>query len=382
MLAITIFIALLTSLSVIWWGPKWQVARSQNLSSKNRFDRENEARKTLAQIVGGVFLLAGIYSSVQAFRLQTQSVDLQREGQITDRYIRAVQQLGSTDAQNLPVRIGAIFALERIAHESKADYWPIMELLSAYVRNRSGPHLSREQIQTLQHFAETMPIGSVEQLGNAFTLDKHPYTVLRESLKPDHGYDYERSWPNEPAPEDIQAAMTVIGRRQLDYEGESWRPLNLRFVNLRGLELKGAHLEGADLEGANLQETDLSGACLCGANLRNVLMDSTRLNKTDLRRADLTGAVFLNTRDHGADLREAIIEWAGAPPHETKETEIGLEDSDTQGLLIGERIHPLKGSIQLEEDREISVPTSFPRDRPNSSCLQRSAQVLLSGTGK
>jgi len=48
----------------LWLLPKWQVARSQGLSAENRFDRENEARKTLAQIIGGVFVLAGLYSSL------------------------------------------------------------------------------------------------------------------------------------------------------------------------------------------------------------------------------------------------------------------------------------------------------------------------------
>src|SRR5689334_5118384 len=44
---------------LLWKLPKWQVARSTALTDDNRFDRENEARKTLAQIIGGVVLLAG-----------------------------------------------------------------------------------------------------------------------------------------------------------------------------------------------------------------------------------------------------------------------------------------------------------------------------------
>ena len=40
---------------------------------------------------------------------------LSREGQVTDRYTKAIEQLGS---DKLDVRIGGIYALERIAHDS------------------------------------------------------------------------------------------------------------------------------------------------------------------------------------------------------------------------------------------------------------------------
>jgi hypothetical protein len=60
----------------LWLLPKWQAARSRGLTDQNRFDRENEARKTLPQIIGGVLVMAGLYSSLQTF-------DLQRQGQIT-----------------------------------------------------------------------------------------------------------------------------------------------------------------------------------------------------------------------------------------------------------------------------------------------------------
>jgi uncharacterized membrane protein len=74
----------------LWLLSRWQVARSQGLTAGNRFDRENEARKTLAQIIGGVLVLAGLYSSLQTF-------DLQRQGQITDRFTKAIDQQGAVE---------------------------------------------------------------------------------------------------------------------------------------------------------------------------------------------------------------------------------------------------------------------------------------------
>jgi hypothetical protein len=68
-------------------------------------------------IIGGALVLAGLYSSVQTF-------DLAREGQITDRYTKAIEQLGAVQSASaagregddpvplVELRLGAIYALE------------------------------------------------------------------------------------------------------------------------------------------------------------------------------------------------------------------------------------------------------------------------------
>ena len=48
----------LVALLILWKLPRWQVGRVRGLNSKERFDRVNEARKTLATILGGIVLLA------------------------------------------------------------------------------------------------------------------------------------------------------------------------------------------------------------------------------------------------------------------------------------------------------------------------------------
>ena len=70
----------------------------------------------LAQILGGTALLSGLY-----FTWRTLQV-VNREGQITDRFIRAIDQLGATDDVGnrlFEIRLGGIYALERIARESQ-----------------------------------------------------------------------------------------------------------------------------------------------------------------------------------------------------------------------------------------------------------------------
>jgi hypothetical protein len=114
-----LFVIALLVVLALWWLPKLQATHSPGSAVENQFDRENEARKTLAQIIGGIFVLAGLYSSVKTF-------DLQRQGQITDRFTKAIDQLGAlapgggsgkneSPKINLGVRLGGIYALERVA---------------------------------------------------------------------------------------------------------------------------------------------------------------------------------------------------------------------------------------------------------------------------
>jgi hypothetical protein len=58
--------------------------------------------------------------------------DLQRR--ITESFSKAIEQLGS---DKLEVRLGGIYALERISQESPQDHWAVMENLTAFVRERT-----------------------------------------------------------------------------------------------------------------------------------------------------------------------------------------------------------------------------------------------------
>ena len=59
-----------------------------------------------------------------------------RLGHITERYTKAIEQLGS---KGLDVRLGGIYALERIAVDSARDHPTVVEVLSAFVREHSNP---------------------------------------------------------------------------------------------------------------------------------------------------------------------------------------------------------------------------------------------------
>src|SRR5215208_1156741 len=69
-----------------------------------------------------------------------ETLRLTEQGQITERFTRAIEQLGATDdkgEKKVEIRLGGIYALERISRESENDYWPIMQILAAYVREHA-----------------------------------------------------------------------------------------------------------------------------------------------------------------------------------------------------------------------------------------------------
>ena len=89
---------------------------------------ENELRNNYAQTLGGLVILLGVYFT-------WRNLQLAEDGKITDRYSSAIAQLGN---RNMTVRIGGIYALERIARDSQKDHWTVMEALCAFIRYESN----------------------------------------------------------------------------------------------------------------------------------------------------------------------------------------------------------------------------------------------------
>ncbi len=277
---------------VMWFVPKLQARFSEGVNADNFFDRENNARKTLAQIVGGIFVLAGLYSSVKTFDLQQQSARLQQEGQITDRFSKAIDQLGSVSAAggtdrfgrpniNLEMRLGGIYALERIASDSPRDHWTIMEVLMTYVRENSPiSHPARQ------------------------AKEPHPQTKTGNTAVAGAAEEADTARPHTRT--DIQAILTVIGRRDTTLDPPN-RQLDLSAADLAGSSLKEGIFQNALLIQSNLSGSDLMDANLESADLENANLESASLVGADLRGAVLRGADLKGTDLSGADLSGAIV---------------------------------------------------------------------------
>jgi hypothetical protein len=78
----------------------------------------------LAAPVAFITAGAALRQASIAGKRHLEQTNADRERRITDSFTKAVELLGKPE---LEVRLGAIYALERIARESKRDYWPIIE---------------------------------------------------------------------------------------------------------------------------------------------------------------------------------------------------------------------------------------------------------------
>jgi hypothetical protein len=118
---------------------RWDLGvRAAQLSAAETANAVNQIRSAVVQGLGAVVVLAGAYvgwrqlqHNIEATQAQ---MELQRQGTVTDRYTRAVDQLASTDQT---IRVGAIHALNRIAHEAVPERDGVAALLATYVRVRT-----------------------------------------------------------------------------------------------------------------------------------------------------------------------------------------------------------------------------------------------------
>jgi len=236
----------------------------KSLSLEERFDRINEARKTITQILGGAILLGGFYfnwsGQNQTAKDNLESQRIARNGQLIEGFTKATDRL---ETGTLDSRTVGILSLEPVAQEPGPNHWTAMEVLANYARTHAGN------------------VGSIEPL------------------------------QYRPKPEaDIQA-MTAVLRSWKRLEGDSW--LDLRNTNLAGADLNGANLAWADLFAANLQWVDLTGASLRGAYLKLAHLENAQLTGTCLNGADLSGASITP-----AELKEAW--WDGSTKFPTGTT--------------------------------------------------------------
>src|SRR6266511_1183039 len=310
---------------IVWKVPEWQVRAyhgrldagaiskltPQELIQlqKDLITAENNARATVAQILGGVALLLGLYATFKNVKVAQDNLRVTEEGKLTDRFSKAVELLGS---DKLDVRLGGIYALERIARDSLKDHWTVMEVLTAFVREQSR----KEQEKPPQW---------VEDEGYP-----EPYPVeayMREVV-------------------DVQAALTVICRRKWIEQERPHQRIDLsksflKGANLRGAKLHRAHLFDTNLEGADLIDAKLGGAYLCAARLK-----SASLNKADLSEADLRGSNLDGADLYGADLRGSNL--LAATLREVR----GLIWEQISEATIDDDYIPAKLPPELEERRK------------------------------
>ncbi len=319
----------------------------------------------IAAILGAPFLIWGTV-------LKHQTVRYQKEGHMTDRIAKAVEQLGvektvkkdgtEDTVPNLEVRMGAILSLERIAqdstiHDKGRDHVMVMQILCEYIRENSNARTPQDH-----------PYGEWEPLEDDATEEERATHEALRKARLDPRYALTRQWAQTlPKPRaDVQLALKVIGRRSArqrlveaawpnppdaatrwpfdpdfqrlpDKPGETaltlaqieafkaglaaWKQTCADYRGYR-LDLRGANLQGADLaagqpdgsdavfSGARLYEARMEGARLFRARMEGASLDGARMEGASLIMARVEGARLEGARMEGASLYEAGMEGA------------------------------------------------------------------------
>lgn len=271
-----------------------------HLAAADRMNAVNNVRTTLLQAIGGAVVLFGAYATWRQLRVSQDGLNATREGNVTDRFSRAVEQLGS---DKLDVRIGGIYALWRIADHSARDHEAVVSIMAAYLRT----HLPWPPQEPGTPAADAS-VNSVR--------------------------------PLETRAADAQVALTCLGVLAQE-RSPGW--LNVSFTDLRradcdGLWLNGVNLDGTCLEAASVYQVNLSGASLIEANLRHAELGTSILHQVRCLDADLRGArlVKADLREadfSGADLREANLRKARA--HGAVFVRADLRLADLRGCDLG-----------------------------------------------
>jgi uncharacterized protein YjbI with pentapeptide repeats len=324
--------------SIIIYAPPWLIASWKGqVESKDVAKLESGARTAIIQALGGAAVLLGLYFTAKTWRTT-------QEGQITDRFTKAINQLGETGPEKLAIRLGGIYALERIARDSERDHWPIMEILTAYVREHS-PWKEEEEDSQEEISPSERPLKSTAvPIGGGLLLTRENTTGPELAV-------------------DIQAVLTVLGRHTRTYGKGEDQPLNLLRTHLRGAALAnaqlqkarlsyvqlqdaylvGAELQGADLTGAQLQRVEAWGAEFQEANLWDAI-----LKRADLVVAQLQGAMLIGTQLQRADLRGARLQGADLSYAHLQRAD--LRGAQLQGAQLIEA--ELQGALLLDTQLE------------------------------
>ena len=238
------------------------------------------ARGRLLTFSAGLFAAGALVYTGRNFTLSRRTFELTEQGQVTDRYTKAIEQLG---ADKLDVRIGGVYALERVARDSPRDHPTVMEVLAAFIREHSHEQWPDSLVALIRE-------RSGEQLLSA---DDEPGATT----------------PERGARPDVLAAATVMGRRdpRYDLQAVMLDQANLAHALLTGANLARANLAYTNLSSANLAQADLTRAFLLHANLAVAFLGHANLTSAHLADANLTGAHIGDANLTGANLTRANL---------------------------------------------------------------------------
>ena len=312
-------------------------------------DSNSATLRNIGLVIAAVIaLLLALWRSAiaerQADAAHHQS-EIAMQNMLNGRFQKGVEMLGS---KVLSVRLGGIYALQRLAEEHPTPYHiQIIQLFCAFARNPCASGIDDAQEPPLS-------------ITDCSLVEEKP------SLR-----------------EDVQNILYAIGFRSeigIKLEEENDFKVDLRNSDFQNARFSGANFSGVIFDGANLShakfaDTNLTNAHLSKAELSNAVLWGTKLPGAMLFGANLSGAELLKARLSGAHLNEAIL--IEAKLHQANLSRSILVAANLSGAELtganisgaillghngaGEVIAPAAGLTQAQLDEACAAPDTPPR---------------------
>jgi hypothetical protein len=279
--------------------------------------------------IGTAVVAIGTFQvSKQTLHLSEQALQANTRQQASDRFGKAIEHLGS---DNVDVRLGGIFALDKLARDTPTEHANVYNVLTSFVRGHAVVGKDSCGDSAPPGIAPTPPAASSPV---AVTSPAPSPLAARTAPAPTAPASADAGSTGPRPKEDIQTVIYLVGQRDRQYDAGNvsadfshaclrgasflneqvadYSDANLNSSDLRSANLGLAKLENAYLMGATLDDALIIGAKLQGARLTYAHMWRAGLSKADLRgahlaKADLTSANLCSADLTGADLDGANL---------------------------------------------------------------------------
>ncbi|MGW4960182.1 pentapeptide repeat-containing protein [Nonomuraea sp. NPDC004186] len=282
-------LVLVTVPTLVWMlgpGATWVL---EHIDHVTVFAEDKDRAAALAAIRGNVLAVATGLAAMLAVFYTARNADTARRtfqlgerGHDTDRFSKAVEQLGSGQA---PVRLGGLYALEQLAQNNPALRQTIVDVICAYLRMPWTPPDAKDrhqQVRAAQRAARTPASGRAQARAGRDPDEERQVRLTAQRLLTDHLRCYQRRWWQR---------RTAVNQRY--WPGIS---LDLTGAVLISLELSCCRMHRAHFSEALFTgDADFMGATFTGDAWFNgaIFTGTVRFNTTTFTRlADFKEARF------------------------------------------------------------------------------------------
>lgn len=281
-----------------------------------------------AAIVGAV--IAGHGQSAKLRELKNAE-----DANVTERFTNALDQLAT---ENENVRIGGIYALERIGHDSERDRKTIVSILRTNLyRSEPKPTVTGSTSALIPTFTRTNEVEAA--LAIALMRLRRPgerdelasYLIQGMSIE---GADLSEAYL-------VNRWFTGVYLAETSFRGSDCREASFQATIIYRADFRNASLQATRFLNADLTEADFRMADLREADFRGAMLDDVDFRGANLRGAKLTGGQLLK-------LKKPLNKW----------------EAKARGIVVCKPLDPAPKAANSSPDRKTAT-TAKPKSAPS-----------------